>query len=89
LDRRRLDANLLRMREHVARLGVSLRPHMKTAKSAEVARRALPQGGGITVSTLREAEYFFGHGYRDLFYAVGASPQKLDRAAALMRRGAR
>ncbi|MBD3812635.1 MAG: alanine racemase [Betaproteobacteria bacterium] len=89
LDRRRLDANLLRMREHVARLGVSLRPHMKTAKSAEVARRALPQGGGITVSTLREAEYFFGHGYHDLFYAVGASPQKLDRAAALMRRGAR
>lgn len=89
LDRRRLDANLLRMREHVARLGASLRPHMKTAKSAEVARRALPQGGGITVSTLREAEYFFGHGYRDLFYAVGASPQKLGRAAALMRRGAR
>lgn len=89
LDRQRLDANLARMREHVARLGVALRPHMKTAKSAEVARRALPQGGGIAVSTLREAEYFFEHGYRDLFYAVGASPQKLERAAALMRRGAR
>ncbi len=88
LDRQRLDANLARMREHVARLGVALRPHMKTAKSAEVARRALPQGGGIAVSTLREAEYFFEHGYRDLFYAVGASPQKLERAAALMRRGA-
>ena len=89
LDRGRLDANLARMNAHVARLGVALRPHMKTAKSAEIARRALPQGGGIAVSTLREAEYFFEHGYRDLFYAVGVSAQKLARAAALVRRGAR
>lgn len=89
LDRERLDANLGRMREHVAGLGVALRPHMKTAKSAEVARRALPQGGALTVSTLREAEYFFEQGWRDLFYAVGISAQKLTRVAALMQRGAR
>ncbi len=89
LDRARLDANLARMREQAARLGVRLRPHVKSTKCIEIARRALPDGGGITVSTLLEAEYFFEHGYRDLFYAVGIAPQKLARVAALMARGAR
>jgi len=41
------------------------------------------------VSTLLEAEYFFRHGYRDIFYAVGLGPGKLARAAALLRAGAR
>ena len=49
----------------------ALRPHMKTAKSIEVARLALAgQPGGITVSTLAEAEYFVGHGLFDQLYAV-------------------
>ena len=68
----------------LARIGVPLRPHMKTAKSIDVARLALHgQPGGITVSTLAEAEYFAGHGIADILYAVGITPQKLDQVAKL------
>src|SRR5512140_3556788 len=77
------------MRGHLKKLGVGLRPHVKTAKSYEVARRAFAgQPGGITVSTLKEAEQFFAHGITDILYAVGITPNKLDHVAALRRQGA-
>ncbi|HYZ61913.1 MAG TPA: alanine racemase [Acetobacteraceae bacterium] len=89
LDRRKLDRNLERMAAAVARQRVALRPHMKTAKSIEVARLALKgQPGGITVSTLAEARYFAGHGIADMIYAVGITPAKLDAVAALNAAGA-
>lgn len=88
LDRSRLTRNIAAMARAVARTGVALRPHMKTAKSADVARLATTgQAGGITVSTLAEAEYFAAHGFRDILYAVGIVPAKLDRAAALKAKG--
>lgn len=88
LDRARLEANLARMSARAKRLGVDLRPHMKTAKSADVARLATAgHSGGITVSTLKEAEYFLEHGFRDQTYAVGISLAKLDRVAALQAKG--
>lgn len=90
LDRLRLGRNLARMADWVGSRGIRLRPHMKTAKCLEVARLAAPDNSSpITVSTLLEAEYFFGHGYRDIMYAVGIGPGKLARAARLIRRGAR
>jgi D-serine deaminase-like pyridoxal phosphate-dependent protein len=62
---------------------------MKTAKSVDVARLATAgQPGGITVSTLAEAEYFAGHGIADILYAVGITPQKLDQVAKLNAAGA-
>jgi D-serine deaminase-like pyridoxal phosphate-dependent protein len=89
LDRARLERNLARMRTRLRRLGVSLRPHMKTAKCIEVARMALgEEPGGITVSTLGEAEYFLRNGIGDIVYAVGIAPGKLDVIAGMMRRGA-
>ena len=73
----------------LSRHGVPLRPHMKTAKSIDVARLATAgQPGGITVSTLAEAEYFAGHGIADILYAVGITPQKLDQVAKLNTAGA-
>ncbi len=66
-------------------LGVSLRPHMKTAKSVEVAR--LAGSRAITVSTLAEAEYFASHGYVDILYAVGVTASKLDRVMRLRQSG--
>jgi D-serine deaminase-like pyridoxal phosphate-dependent protein len=90
LDRTRLDRNIARMRERLAALGVPLRPHVKTAKSADIVRRAVEgQPGGITVSTLREADYFLDHGFTDILYAVGIAPGKLAHVAGLQRRGAR
>ena len=89
LDRSILARNLSGMAAALARHGVPLRPHMKTAKSMDVARLALAgQPGGITVSTLAEAEYFAGHGITDILYAVGITPAKLDRVAALRQAGA-
>ena len=90
LDAAKLDANCRRMRERLLPHAVALRPHVKTAKNVEVARCALGAAEGpITVSTLREAEYFFDHGFRDMLYAVGMVPRKVERVASLMRRGAR
>jgi len=92
LERGILQRNLDAMARAVARHGVTLRPHMKTAKSMDVARLALanPLGPsqGITVSTLAEAEYFFGHGITDILYAVGITPQKLEQVTQLNAAGA-
>ncbi len=90
LDLERLDRNLARMRDQLSRWPeVTFRPHMKTAKSVDVARRVLPDGGPIIVSTLHEAEYFFDHGFSDILYGVGVSPDKFPRIARLAERSAR
>jgi D-serine deaminase-like pyridoxal phosphate-dependent protein len=88
LDRGILQRNLQRMSSAIRRHGVSLRPHLKTAKSADVARMAIAgEAGGITVSTLAEAEYFAERGFRDITLAVGITPEKLRRVEALASRG--
>ena len=89
LDRRKLARNVEAMRHRMAQLGVNLRPHGKTAKNIEIVRMALRgQTGAITVSTLKEAEYYFENGIRDILYAVGIAPVKLERVARLMKKGA-
>lgn len=89
LDRRVLARNLDRMAGQAASLGVPLRPHMKTAKSIDVARMAASgRPGAIAVSTLAEAEYFAAHGVPDILYAVCITPQKLDQIAKLNASGA-
>ncbi|WP_323796372.1 alanine racemase [Nisaea sp.] len=95
LDKSRVERNCARMSARAATLGVALRPHMKTGKSAEIAKIATAgqtdqtgKTGGVTVSTLAEAEYLFEHGFADILYAVSIPPSKLDRAAALTARGA-
>lgn len=88
LDKDRLDRNLARLSSRMAAGGVVLRPHMKTAKSIDVARRAYPsEPGPITVSTLAEAEYFARHGFRDMTYAVGLAPHTAERAMRLQKAG--
>src|SRR3974390_30397 len=90
LDRQKLMRNIRTMAGNLSRHRVPLRPHMKTAKSIEVARLALVgQPGGITVSTLAEAEYFSAHGITDILYAVGITPRKLDQIAKLNAAGTR
>ncbi len=85
LDRGKLERNLRGMSSRMSRLGVSLRPHMKTAKSADVARMAVAgESGGITVSTIAEAQYFAERGFRDITIAAGTTPEKLDRIQELI-----
>ncbi|MFF2331506.1 MULTISPECIES: DSD1 family PLP-dependent enzyme [unclassified Streptomyces] len=80
--------NIERLATRADRLGVTLRPHVKTAKSLDIA--ALMHSGApcpVTVSTLAEAEAFADGGYTDITYAVGIDPHKLPRVIALQRRG--
>lgn len=84
----RVRRNIARLRSHLSSLAVPLRPHLKTAKCAEVARMAMTTAAGpATVSTLREAEQFAAAGVRDLLYAVGIGPDKLPRVLALRKAG--
>src|SRR3954471_8381421 len=77
IDEARMAANIVRMQARMQALGVRLRPHVKTSKCIEVARRQRQQGGaGITVSTLKEAEMFFEAGFDDILYAVCIPPSK-------------
>lgn len=85
-----LKRNLEAMRGIALQHRVMLRPHLKTAKSADVARLAFGgETGPITVSTLAEAEYFARHGFRNITLAAGITPQKIGRAAALTETGVR
>ena len=88
LDLSRLERNADRMRERAMTLGISLRPHLKTAKSVEAARFVLGGAPGpATVSTLKEAEIFGKAGITDLLYAVSIAPQKLAKVTELRRSG--
>ncbi|HEY9514610.1 MAG TPA: DSD1 family PLP-dependent enzyme [Gemmatimonadaceae bacterium] len=88
LDPERMDRNVARLRRRMTELGVVLRHHVKTHKSIDIGRRMCDGGvGPITVSTLREAEAFAEAGFRDMLYAVGIAPGKLERVAGLRRRG--
>lgn len=88
LDEAKMTRNIERLAHHASALGVSLRPHLKTAKSVDVAKRILTGGNSPgTVSTLLEAETFFAAGVHDLLYAVGIAPQKLERVEQLRALG--
>ena len=88
LNQTTLDRNLGRVHAIADKAGVHLRPHCKTAKSAEIARRATAGfDGGITVATLNEAEYFAQRGFTDITYAVSIVPSKLKRLQVIRDRG--
>lgn len=90
LDQVALNRNLDRMSQRALDAGVDLRPHCKTAKCLEVARRATAKhSGAIAVATMKEAEYFAAGGFRDILYTVNLEPSKLPRIAALQRAGVR
>jgi D-serine deaminase-like pyridoxal phosphate-dependent protein len=57
VDAAALEANIARMASVAERAGVALRPHAKTHKSPEIARRQLEAGSiGIACATVYEAE---------------------------------
>ncbi|GIF95855.1 alanine racemase [Catellatospora citrea] len=77
-----LDRNVARMAAFTRERDLALRPHAKTHKCLEIARRQLAAGAvGLTVATVAEAEVFAAAGCEDLFIAY---PLWVDQA-----RGAR
>lgn len=89
LDLDRVESNIARMAEFMKGASASLRPHFKTPKCPEVARRQLEAGAiGITVAKLGEAEVLADAGLGPILMAnqvVG--PVKIDRLMALLARG--
>jgi len=86
LDKGRLEKNAKDILDHAAKNNILLRPHLKTSKSIDVAKIAT--GGrlsSITVSTLKEAEYFARAGFRDILYAVGIAPLKLPHVKRIIQ----
>lgn len=80
-----LDANIERVAAWADARGVALRPHVKTHKSPEIARRQVDAGAaGITVATIGEAEVFAQNGCDDLFIAYPLWPDD-ERRARLVR----
>ncbi|GIW52384.1 MAG: alanine racemase [Gemmatimonadales bacterium] len=84
LDLDRAERNIAAMAERGRRLGVGLRPHIKTHKCLELAELQRAAGAsGITVSTLYEAAVFARHGFRDITWAFPVIPGRLEEARAL------
>ncbi|HUP18417.1 MAG TPA: alanine racemase [Gemmatimonadota bacterium] len=82
-----LERNLARMQAKCDRLGVALRPHVKTHKCVEIGRLQREAGArGITVATLEEARAFAEAGFDDLTWAFPVVPGRIDEAREIAGR---
>lgn len=83
-----LRANIAAMAEITSAAGLSLRPHAKTHKCAQIAGMQRDAGAvGLTVATIGEAEAFAAAGFDDLFiayplYLSGTKARRLADVAA-------
>lgn len=89
VDLDRLESNLRTMAQHCQRAGCGYRPHAKTHKCPEIARRQVAAGAlGICVATVPEAEAMIAAGIRGvLLTSPIVDPAKAARLAVLTRQG--
>ncbi|XP_013864431.1 D-threo-3-hydroxyaspartate dehydratase [Austrofundulus limnaeus] len=87
VDVDKVKKNAQRMIERCQKLGIQLRPHMKTHKTIECAD-IMTAGSRrcIVVSTLAEACFYADHGFDDILYAYSVPFDKVERCAALSER---
>jgi D-serine deaminase-like pyridoxal phosphate-dependent protein len=81
-----LDRNIARMAAFAAAVGLKLRPHSKTHKSPDIARRQIAAGAvGQCCAKLGEAEALAAHGVREglLITSPVVGPAAIARLAAL------
>ena len=85
LDLDLFESNLNKMASFVLSRGKGLRPHAKTHKCPEIARRQIAAGaGGIAVAKLSEAEVFAEHDIHNLLVTTAVvGKRKIERAARL------
>ena len=88
VDRARMEANIRSLQAACDAQGVELRPHIKTHKMVQVARRQLAAGArGLTCAKLGEAEAMLPSGVRSLFVAHSlVDPRQAPRISALAGR---
>lgn len=90
LDLDAMDRNIATMAAHAAAVGVSLRPHAKSHKSVEIARRLKAAGAlGPACATIAEAEAMAAGGIEGILVTSPmVSADILDRVRRLLLRGA-
>ncbi|WP_419808773.1 DSD1 family PLP-dependent enzyme [Sphingomonas sp.] len=88
LDRAALDRNIASMAALAAQHGVALRPHAKTHKSVDIARRQIAAGAvGQCCAKIGEAEVLADGGIEGLLVTSPvAAPAAIERLAALAAR---
>jgi D-serine deaminase-like pyridoxal phosphate-dependent protein len=81
------ESNIATMAGHLKVRGKAFRPHGKTHKCPEIARRLMAAGAvGICAARLSEAEVFAAHGIRGLLITTAVvGPGKIARAIELAR----
>jgi len=89
VDLDRLESNLRVMADHCRRAGCGFRPHAKTHKCPEIARRQVAAGAlGVCVATVPEAEALVAAGIRGVLLTSPVVDRgKCARLAALARHG--
>jgi D-serine deaminase-like pyridoxal phosphate-dependent protein len=87
LDLDRFERNLARMADHARRAGKGLRPHAKTHRCPEIARRQVAAGAlGVACAKLGEAEVMAAAGIRGLLITTEVvSPAAVARLLAVVR----
>lgn len=89
VDDERLEANLARVADRARDAGVLVRPHAKTHKCVEIARRQIAHGAaGLTVATVGEAEVFAAvDEVREIFiaYPLWVTPAMAGRLISIAR----
>jgi D-serine deaminase-like pyridoxal phosphate-dependent protein len=79
--------NIVRMQAAASSRGLRLRPHAKTHKSPELARRQIAGGAvGICCAKIGEAEVFAAAGIGDIRIPYPINPIDADRVLALLER---
>ena len=89
IDLPRMEANIQRMASGLIAKGVALRPHVKSHKSLQVARRQIEAGAiGLTSATIGEAEVFVNGGFDNVFiaYPLWLTDAKAARLAKMLTR---
>jgi D-serine deaminase-like pyridoxal phosphate-dependent protein len=87
VDRARVERNLDRMQSAARAHRVRLRPHAKTHKSVELAKRQIAGGSaGICCAKLGEAEIFAGAGVEDIRLPYPLHPINAERVVDLLDR---
>jgi D-serine deaminase-like pyridoxal phosphate-dependent protein len=89
LDLDAFEANLRAIAEHCQRKGCAARPHAKTHKCPEIARRQVALGArGVAVATVPEAEAMVDAGIKGvLLTSPIVEPRKVARMAQLVKDG--
>jgi 3-hydroxy-D-aspartate aldolase len=88
LDLDRFERNIQKMAAHLKSAGKKLRPHSKTHKCPEIARRQVAAGAiGVCVAKVGEAEVMAAAGIRNLLITTEVvGPEKIGRLLGVLRR---